>query len=115
MPGMVRDQNRYVEGDPLLLAGSAARGANGAGDVVAVGTAHTLRVTQTVTAAGATPSLTTTLQTSEDGVTWRALVAFAAATAPGSQRLSVSGLDRFVRASWAIVGTVTFSISGELV
>lgn len=118
MTGMITEQG-YREGEYVDLAPGAARTANGNGNPVAVGRNHTLRASLRVTAAaGTTPSLTVTLQTSEDGVTWRNLQAFAAATGVSTQRLAVSGLDRFVRASWAITGTtpsLTFAVGGELV
>lgn len=119
MGSFVGDQNTFGQGDPVELAPSAARGANGAGAAVAVGTAHTARLTLNVTAVGGTtPSLTVSVQTSSDGTNWRALASYAAATGTGPQRLSVSGLDRFLRVSWAITGTTpsfTFNVAGELV
>lgn len=118
MGGLVVDSG-YREGEAAVLAPSQARTANGSGAPVQVGDRHTLRASLSVSAAsGTTPSLTVTLQTSEDGATWRTLQAFAAATGASAQRLAASGLDRYVRASWAITGTTpsfTFAVTGELV
>jgi hypothetical protein len=72
-------------------------------------------------ASGTSPSLTLTVQTSnDDGNTdpWRNVGSFPAQTAAGSVRQSFAGLDRWVRLSWAITGTspsFTFTTSGELV
>lgn len=118
---VVRAGNVVVEGDAVVLHPSAARTANGSGSAVAVDTKHTARLSLEVTAAtGTSPSLTVTIEHSADGTTWAAHPqgAFAAATAPGTQRKVLSGLDRFVRAAWAITGTtpsVTFAVAGELV
>lgn len=117
--GMSRDNNAWVEGEALSLAAGTARTSNGSGAPVPTGKAHTARVTLDVTAvSGTTPSATVTIETSEDGSSWRSLGAFTAATAVGKQRRSFSGLDRLIRATWAITGTtpsLTFSVSGELV
>lgn len=117
--GHSRADNIYYEGEAVSLAASAARTTNGSGSTVAVGTAHTLRATLSVTAAsGTTPSLTARIETSEDGTTWRTALTFTAATGATTQRLSTSGLDRFIRAAWTITGTtpsLTFSVTGELV
>lgn len=115
---VIRNNNVYVEGDAVVLHDGTRTG-NGNGAPVAVGTHHTARLTLNVTAAsGTSPSLTVTVQHSEDGTTWRSHTAFAAATGTGAQRLVISGLDQFLRVSWAITGTTpsfTFTVSGELV
>jgi hypothetical protein len=118
---VVKAGNKVVEGDAVVLHASAARTANGAGPAVAVELHHTARLTLDVTAASGTgPSMTVTIEHSPDGTTWVAHPngAFAAATAPGTQRKVLSGLDRFVRAAYALTGTTpsfTFSVAGELV
>lgn len=56
------------------------------------------------TVTGTTPSLTPTLECSEDGVTWFTLQAGVAMTTTGAkQRLSASGVvEPFVRVSWPL-------------
>lgn len=107
------------DGEPSVLAPAAVRGTNGAGAAVPVESAHTARLTLDVSAAGGgTPTMTVTVETSEDAASWRSVGAFPAVTAAGQQRRSFSGLDRFVRASWALGGTTptfTFAVAGELV
>lgn len=77
----------------------------------------TMCLTLAVTAAsGTTPSLTMTIQTSPDGTTWRNLQAFTAAPAVTSQRLSITGVDRYVQGSYVVSGTTpsfTFTLSGD--
>lgn len=119
MTGLIGDGNTFYVGEGVVLADAGARTTSGNGPAIGTGTAHTLRATLTVSAvAGTTPSATVTLQTSADGTSWRTLATYSAATGAGSQRLSASGLDRLVRASWTITGTtpsVTFAVSGEFV
>lgn len=119
MPTQTFKATGAYDGDPVVLAPPAARGVNGAGAGVPVGTAHTARLTLDVTAVtGTTPTATVTVETSEDGAAWVAVGAFAAATAVSRQRRSFSGLDRLIRASWVLGGTTptfTFAVSGELV
>lgn len=73
-------------------------------------------------ASGTSPSLTVTVQTSHDnGATdpWRAVASFPAVTAVGVTAWQVfAGLDRWVRASYAVSGTtpsLTFGVAGEAV
>lgn len=104
-------------GDTVTLASSAARTSSGSGSSVSTADFHTLRLTLAVAAAsGTTPSLSVTVETSGDGSTWYSVGAFAAKTAAATERKSFSGLDRYVRASWAVSGTTpsfTFSVTGE--
>ena len=82
-----------------------------------VGYIHTLRLALNVTAFTGT-SVTFTIEHSPDGSTWTAHPqgGFTATTATGSQRKIISGLDRYVRASWAgTFTTVTFGLTGESV
>lgn len=115
----MRNLNEPLPGDPVTLVPAAARTAAGNAPGQSVGTATTLRVDLTVTAvSGTTPSLTVTLEHSADGVTWVTHSAFTAITAATTQRKVASGLDRYIRCSWAITGTTpnfTFSVAGELV
>lgn len=115
----MRNLNEPLPGDPVTLVPSAARTTGGSGPVQAVGSASTLRVDLAVTAAsGTTPALTVTLEHSPDGLSWTTHSTFTAMTTAGTQRKVTSGLDRFIRCSWAITGTtpsLTFAIAGELV
>jgi hypothetical protein len=107
------------EGEQVVLVPSGSYTADGDGAPHATGAAATLRLTLNVTAASGTgPTMTATVQHSEDGTTWRNHTSFAAATAVGTQRLVLSALDRFVRCSWTVGGTTpsfTFSVTGELI
>ena len=107
-------------GEPITLVPSGTRTTNGSGPSAPTGPAHTARLTLRVTAAGGTtPSMTITLETSDDGAAWAAVGTFPAVTGTGNTRRVFSGLDRLIRASWAITGgggqTFTFSIDGGLV
>jgi hypothetical protein len=117
--GMIGDLNKWIQGSGVVLVPPGARTAGGSGAPAQVWEAHTLRASLAVTAVGGTtPSLTVTLETSADGVSWRSIGSFPAVTGVGTSRLSVSGLDNLVRASWAETGTTpsfTFAVSGELV
>ena len=108
-----------ISGTAVELAPSAARTTSGNGTSLPTEDIQTLRLTLSVTAAsGTTPSLTVTIQTSDDGSTWATVASFAAKTTTGSERKVFSGIDRFVRASWAITGTtpsLTFAVTGEAV
>ena len=105
-------------GDPVnLMSGTVT--ANGSGAGLPCSSYTTARLTLTVTAAtGTTPSMTVTVETSGDGTTgWASVGAFAAKTAPGTERKTVSGLDNYVRVSWAVTGTTpsfTASVAGVL-
>ena len=69
-------------------------------------------------ASGTLPSLSVDVETSYDGSAWRTLGGFTAKAGTGSERLSFSGCDRFVRCAYTISGTLpefTFSVSGEAV
>lgn len=59
---------------------------------------------------GTTPSITMKIQHSVDGTTWTDLLTFAAATAPGSQRVvlpSTTTVNAHVKASYTVSGTPT--------
>ncbi len=112
-------QNIFVHTEDMSLP-SAARTASGSDSAQYVGGGHTVRAFVDVTAAsGTTPSMTLTLETSNDGSTgWQTVASFAAKTAVSSERKVFIGLDKFVRWTWAITGTtpsLTFSCSAQLV
>lgn len=108
-----------VYGDTFTLVPQTTATGNGASPTQETRNIHTLRLALAVTAAtGTTPSLTVTLEHSPDGTTWVAHSAFPSVTAAGSTRRIFSGLDRFVRATWAVTGTTpsfTFTVAGEAV
>lgn len=114
-----KDSNVIVDGAPVVLADSGVRTANGSGSPMAMGERSTLRLTLNVTAAsGGTPTMTASVQHSEDGQSWSNHSSFTAATGTGTQRKVFGGLDRFVRVSWTVGGTTpsfTFAVYGELV
>ncbi len=105
-------------GDPVTLAAGTVT-AGGSGSPVSAGEWSAIRLTLAVTAAsGGTPSMTVTVEHSQDAVTWVSLGSFAARTAAGSERKVFTGLDRYVRCTWAVSGTTpsfTFSVAGEAV
>lgn len=109
----------HVQSLDVTLAASAARTADGAGAAFEVGPYTTARLALVCSArSGTTPTLDVTVETSFDGITWRAHGTFAQITATGTTRKSFGGLDRYVRVSWVVGGTTpsfTFSVSGELV
>lgn len=108
--------NKEIYGEALTLVGSAARTTNGTGPTVAAGDNDTLRLVLDVTAvSGVGPSVTVTLEHSGDGTTWTTHSSFAAVTAVSATRKVFGGIDRYVRATWVIAASVTFSVAGELV
>jgi len=118
--GYQRGDGRWADTDPVTLAASAARTANGQGAAVEVGAAGTVRLLMAVTAvAGTSPSATVTVETSHSGAgDWRSLGTFAAKTGVATERKNFGGCDRYVRATWAITGTtpsLTFAVAGEAV
>lgn len=105
----------------IELHASAAQGlGSGTGSAVDLGeTRSCVRLALVVTAvSGTTPTLDVTVETapSETGP-WRDGVALAQMTAAGKSERTIAGLDRWVRASWAVGGTdtpsFTFSLDGE--
>lgn len=116
--GYPTKSGRWANTEPLTLATSAARTANGNGSSIETGDKAVARLLLDVTArTGTTPTLDVTIQTSYDGITWRTAGTFTQATATGQQR-GIFTLDRYVRAAWAVGGTTpnfTFSITGEAV
>lgn len=109
-----------IDSGPLFQA--VTETASGAGSGQETGAHRTLSLELAVTAvSGTSPSLTVTVETSNDnGNTdaWRTVASLPAQTAVGSVRQSFAGLDRWVRVAWTIAGTTpsfTFSTTGELV
>lgn len=104
-------------GDPITLMSGTVT-ASGSGGVQSSSAYTVARLTLSVTAAsGTSPSMTVTVETSADGTTWATAGSFAAKTAVSSERKTFSGLDNFVRVSWAVSGTTpsfTASVSGVL-
>jgi hypothetical protein len=115
--GYFMKNGRWADTETVVLAALLARTADGQGSSIELGDRGTLRAELTCTAAsGTAPSLMVKIETSKDGVTWREVAAFTALSAAGSQRISVPGCDRFVRASWDLGGdtpSFTFSVDGE--
>lgn len=108
-----------VHGEQLILVPSGTRTANGSGVPAMAGDKTTARLTLDVTAAsGTTPTMTVTVETSQDGSSsWTSVGSFAAATGVSSQRKTFAGLDNFLRATWTVGGTTpsfTFSVAGAL-
>lgn len=116
--GYATKSGRWANTVDLPLAASAARTATGTGSAVEPGDRGVARLFLNVTAAsGTSPTLNVTIQTSNDGSTWRSAGTFTQATAVSSQRATFN-IDRYVRATWTIAGTTpsfTFSITGEAV
>ncbi len=96
---------------------SAARTTSGQSTSFSVQDIATIDATLNITAvSGTSPSLTLTLQVSDDNATWEAAPsgAWAAATAVSAPERTVSVKDwKFARWSWVITGTTpsfTFSV-----
>jgi hypothetical protein len=111
---------RWVATADVTVVASGQRTANGSSPAIELGDATAARLTLDVTAglADADETLDVTVETSEDGATWRDVANFAQATDVGAVRASFSGLDRYIRASWTVAGTtpdVTFGVAGETV
>jgi len=100
--------------DEITLLASAARTASTTTSGYEVGDRGELRLTLDVTVFTGT-SLHVQIETCDtvDG-TYRVVDAFVVVTATGSQRRSMGGLDRFVRARCTFAGTTaTYSLTGE--
>jgi hypothetical protein len=111
---------RWADTESVVLANAASvSGASGTGTAVELGDRGVGRLTLLVSALGAGTTLTVTIMTSDaESGTYRAVSAFTGAGATGSEALSFAGLDRWVRADWALVGgttTATYTVSGEAV
>jgi hypothetical protein len=112
---------QFYDEDELTLMASAARTSSTTSDVYEVGDKGTLRLDLDVTAvSGTAPTMHVQIETRKayGSGTWRVVDAFPIKTTTGSERRSMSGLDRFVRAVCTIAGTspsFTFSLGGEAV
>lgn len=118
--GYTTANGRWANTLPVTLdAAKSVSGASGAGTVIELGDRGVARLTLDVTALGAGTTLTVTVKTCEEsGGTYRTVAAFTNVTAIGVERLSFSGLDRFVKADWALnagTTTATYTVSGEAV
>lgn len=116
----VRIGQAYEE-DALSLLASAARTTSTTTDPYEIGDKGTLRLDLDITAAsGTAPRLHVQIETRKAAASgaWRVVDAFEAASAASSQRRSMSGCDRYVRAVCTLSGTspsFTFSLTGEAV
>jgi hypothetical protein len=104
--GYFRQDGYFASIDALALLSAAARAESGTGPVVELADRGTLRLRlEVVGAPGGVATLDVAVETSFDGATeWRALGAFARATAPGAERKAFGGCDRFVRATYTLGG-----------
>jgi hypothetical protein len=104
--------------DSVELQASAAKTASFNTAEYELGDRGTLRLLLDATAiSGSGASLHVQVETRKNSSdSWRVVDAFVLVTATGSQRRSMSGLDRYVRAACTIAGSspsVTFSLTGE--
>lgn len=105
----------YGDDFTLVAPGTVKTGAGNSGSGRVVGRIHTLRLSAVITAFTGT-NITFTIEHSPDASTWSTLASFTQQTGTGTQRKVVSGLDRYVRISWAGTFTsCTFGIVGESV
>lgn len=106
-----------VYGDAVVLVPTTTATGAGSGPTFETRSVHTLRLALAVSAvAGTTPTLTVSLEHSPDGAAWTTHSAFPAISAAGSARRVFTGLDRYVRCTWAVTGTTpsfTFVVAGE--
>jgi hypothetical protein len=118
--GYFMESGRYADTEDVTLeSAKSVTGASGTGTAKELGDKAIARLELTVSAIGAGSTLTCTVKTcdTETG-TYRTVAAFTGASATGSERLSFSGLDRWVRVDWALAGgtlTATYGIDGEAV
>lgn len=112
---------QFYDEDELTLMASGARTASTTSDVYEVGDRGTLRLDLDLTAvSGTNPTMHVQIETRKTygSGSWRVVDAFPIKTTTGSERRSMSGLDRFARAVCTIGGTnpsFTFSLGGEAV
>lgn len=115
--GYTQANGMWADTDEVSILASAARTASGSGSAIEVGDRGTLRLDLAVTAAaGTTPTLDVTVETSSNATTWRSLGTFSQKTAVSSERKSFPGCDRFARVTFSIAGTTpsfTCSVVGE--
>lgn len=116
--GYTMKNGRWANVESVVLAGSAARTADGNGDSLELGDRQTLRLKLDVTAiAGTTKQLDVAVQTRHDADdSWRTVASFSQKTAVASEQKCFTGLDREVRVAWtkhADTTSATFSVEGE--
>ncbi len=112
--GYTRASGAFADTDDITLFPSGSVASTTTGAAVEVGDRGTARLLLNV--ASGTGTLDVAVQTSFDGVTYRAVASFAQATGTTTERKSFTGLDRFVRAVATIgTGPFTFSVTGEAV
>lgn len=121
--GYFRADGRFAdeEAATLLVATAVATGTPVGGDTIEIGSAHTLRLTLTASTPVATPSTVVKVQTRKVSTAdWRDVTGggFTAVTGAGTARISVSGLDQFVRVLATTSGAeaaLTVAVVGEVV
>ncbi len=111
--GYPMKSGRWADTRELAMHDSASEAVSGNSGWHELGYRGTARLTLDTTAG--TGALDVRLETSPDGVNFiRTVDAFVQVTGVNTQRMQFSGLDRFVRAVWAIgTGPFTFSLTGE--
>lgn len=104
----------------ITLAASAARTATANGSTVDLGVplpALVLRLSVSIVSVTTSPVLTVTVQHSDDNTFFRSAYSFPSPiSTTGVQDVSLSGLDRYVRAAWTIGGasaSFTFALVGN--
>lgn len=107
--------NRFYRGDDAgNTIASAARTVTGnSGALDASGFSMLAAFLNVTAASGTTPSMTVSVEESNDGSTWRAVGSFAAKTAVSNERKSFAIAEPFYRYVWTISGTTpsfTFTI-----
>jgi len=116
--GYPRQNGQWADTVDVILHASAAVTADGSSTGVETADRGCVRLLLDVTAAsGTTPQLLVVVETSHDDSEWRALDSFDIKTGVSSQRLSVGGVDRFLRVRWDVSGTTpsfTFDVRGEV-
>lgn len=103
---------------PMTLQASTTESADGLSAALDIGERATVRLTLTATAASGTLDVSLETSDDDDAATWRTAGAFAQLAAVGAKDLEVVGVERFVRARWAIAGdapSFTFAIAGRAV
>lgn len=108
-------QGRSHYGNPVVGAAVASRTGSGNSRAFPIKNNHTLSLTsRVVSLTGTAPSVTVTVQHSQDGSTWRDHTAFPAQSTAGTERLVLSGVDEYWRVSWSVTETVEFGVSGSV-
>jgi hypothetical protein len=106
--GYHRSDGRWVQADTATGLSQTTVSSTTNGPAVETGQYSTVRVDVVTTSPSGSPSVVINIQTSRDnGVTdpYRTIGSTAAITTATTTRLSVAGLDRFVRAQAAFSGT----------